>query len=495
MTSRSVPLLLLAAALAGCGGQRVPAASRHLPASVAAPPSDASLLRVSRAGGNAELLRASTLAPKEWAISGGLPAISRLLGASIEQQTVYAADANGRLVAMDLVARRSRIIPTTARQLIALPDGTLLGVDSSRHPVRISGGTITTFKAVVERGSTLSRGPGDAILVAGGRPAVLQVLNEKGELGRFPIPAGHVATTWAGDLVAVTTDTGITLIDPAAKPAPVSRKGARGRPGMVSVRIRGTPVVATFSPSGHRLYVGLKKGGLVMVDRYSHQQLQELPLPGAPDGLRVDRTGRWLLVHGEVGDSLWVVDLSRGAIAASRAAPWSEDLPQVIDGHILLVRNHADLMAIDVDGATPPERGVLVGGASDLYYMLPWVPRGTQVALAPPKDTSHAAPAQVTPPAGGDSGSTAATPPASAISPKDTITSGSPIYLQVSSSQNQQWAETFAKQLKDGGFPAKVLDPKSGDDGYRVVVGPYASRADAEAVGKRLGRSYFIIMP
>jgi cell division protein FtsN len=72
---------------------------------------------------------------------------------------------------------------------------------------------------------------------------------------------------------------------------------------------------------------------------------------------------------------------------------------------------------------------------------------------------------------------------------------GGDIYLQVSSSQNQEWAQAFARQLKDGGFPAKVLAPKTSDEGYRVMVGPYPSREAAESVGKRLGRSYFIVMP
>jgi cell division septation protein DedD len=82
-------------------------------------------------------------------------------------------------------------------------------------------------------------------------------------------------------------------------------------------------------------------------------------------------------------------------------------------------------------------------------------------------------------------------PPAAAPAPAATGT----IYLQVSSSQNSDWAQALAKQLKDGGFPAKVLDPKTSDESYRVVVGPYANREDADAVGKRLGRPYFIINP
>ncbi len=83
---------------------------------------------------------------------------------------------------------------------------------------------------------------------------------------------------------------------------------------------------------------------------------------------------------------------------------------------------------------------------------------------------------------------------APAAAPNNAATGGK-LYVQVSSSQNQEWAQALAKQLKDGGFPASVLEPKTSDESYRVVIGPYLTREDADAVGKRLGRSYFIISP
>ncbi len=126
--------VVLAAALAGCGGQRAPATSHRLPAAIATPPNDAALLRISRAGGTAELLRAnapSSRGPGAAVNGGQFPTITRILGASgVEDQTVYATDNAGRLVAIDLKNQRSRLVPTSARQFTATPDGTILGVDS-----------------------------------------------------------------------------------------------------------------------------------------------------------------------------------------------------------------------------------------------------------------------------------------------------------------------------------------------------------------------------
>lgn len=495
MSGRSAVLLSLAAALAGCGGQRVPTVDRHLPAAIATPPNDAALLRISRAGGTAELLRANTLVARQGPAVEGLPTITRVLGASQEDETVYAADNAGRLVAIDLKSQRSRVVGTSARQFTTAPDGTILGVDSAHRPVRLINRSLTTYKMPVERGATLFRAPADQILVVGNRTGSLQVVGDGGEVRHLPIPAGRVTPTWVGDLVAVTTDSGILFVDPSGK-APARKAPPR------FVRVSGTPSVAAFSPSGHRLYVARKTGGLIMLDRVNRVQLKQPPLPGTADALRSDRSGRWLIAHGATGDSLRVIDVTRWVVAWSGTAPWADDLPQVVDGRMLLIRRKSDLVTIDLAAAESPERGVLTGGASDLYIMLPWVPRSSQpaavvaappsspgaAAVVPPGAAPGTAPVAVAPaPAAGVPATTAATAPA--VSPTGTI------YLQVSSSQNSDWAQALAKQLKDGGFPAKVLEPKTSDESYRVVVGPYGSREDADAVGKRLGRPYFIMTP
>ena len=51
------------------------------------------------------------------------------------------------------------------------------------------------------------------------------------------------------------------------------------------------------------------------------------------------------------------------------------------------------------------------------------------------------------------------------------------------------------QQLHDAGYPAKVLDPRNPDDGFKVVIGPYPTRDEADAAGKKLGRPYFVVVP
>lgn len=53
----------------------------------------------------------------------------------------------------------------------------------------------------------------------------------------------------------------------------------------------------------------------------------------------------------------------------------------------------------------------------------------------------------------------------------------------------------WARQLEQQGLPASVLEPRDGEEGFRVVLGPYPTREVAESTGRRLGRPFFIYQP
>jgi hypothetical protein len=225
-----------------------------------------------------------------------------------------------------------------------------------------------------------------------------------------------------------------------------------------------------FSPSGHRLYVARGKGDIRVLDRVSNTVIGTIELPGAARELRSDFLGSWLLARPEKGDSIWVVDATTGRVAGTVPTRWSADLPAVAGTRTLLVRAGADVRALDLGSKQLTTTGAVAGGADDLWLPLSWLPAEEQQQLAAENaDTSAEA---------SDSG--AAVPG---------------IFLQVSSSRNPSWANELAGKLKAAGLPASVLPPKSGEDAYRVVLGPYASRDQAEATGKSLGMPSFVITP
>ncbi len=353
----------LAAAAAGC---------RH----AAAPPAplaesfatDASLLEFPRGGGTAVLRSPDRLLSRRWEI-GGVPGIARTLGTDLDAQMVYAVSRDGRLVALDLLARRVRVFPNHLHDLAGTADGVVIGLDSARRPMRLANRTMTVFHASVRQAEgTLLPGPGTAVVAVDN--GVGQVIDEQGVLRQVHLPAGPATTDWYGDMIAVTTDSGVVLVNPSGKTSPLF------------VPVRGTPTAATFSPSGHQLYVARHRGDLLVLDRFGGDKVGSVALPITANALRVDRTGRWLLAGGAGRDSVAVVDLATSRLMATVAAPWGADLPLVPDGKTLVIRRGADVVALSLADSLA-ELGRITGGASSEYLAVAWSPQLTMPEISP----------------------------------------------------------------------------------------------------------------
>jgi hypothetical protein len=203
-----------------------------------------------------------------------------------------------------------------------------------------------------------------------------------------------------------------------------------------------------------------------VVDRMDGARLREIELPGPARDLRSDMYGRWLLVRPEQGDSLWVIDVGTGKFVGSTAARWSDDLPAVAPPNTLLVRRGADLASPDLSATGFTESGRIEGGAADFWLPLAWQPVGeTELPFASD----------------------------SVVATADTGPARPTVYLQVSSSQNPAWANELSAKLSAAGLPASVLTPRRPEEVYRVVLGPYATREQAEATGRKIGMPSFVV--
>jgi len=170
------------------------------------------------------------------------------------------------------------------------------------------------------------------------------------------------------------------------------------------------------------------------------------------------------------GDSAWIVDVGKGGRTGTARVEWDGDLPAVVPPGTLLTRHGDDVVALDLGTEGFPERGTIAGGAGDTWLPLTWQPQEDEGA-AEPVDTALAAAADS---AGG---------------------AGRSVYLQVSSSQNPTWADELSQKLRTAGLPASVLKPARSDEAYRVVLGPYATREQAEETGRRIGMPSFVVTP
>ena len=417
----------------------------------------ATLVRLPRDGGTAELYRVPALKPITWKIDQKLPPLARPIGADPEQGLVFALDRSRNVVAVDLDTRRVRTYLTGVREATLGPDGALYAVDTGSAVTQLVRRTPVRFRSKL-RGTPqdLHASMSGAVLarMAGDRPA-LQVLGSDQAPVAIPLPGSRMAATFLGDLVAVAADSAIVLYE---------TQGERERR---SIPVAGHARAVLFSPSGHRLYVAREVPKLLVLDRFGEEVLREIDLPGPAAGLRSDTYGSWILVRPEGGNSVWVVDAARGRYVGAAATRWTEQLPAVAAPATLLTRRGADLVARDLSDAGLPETGRVEGGADDYCLPVAWYPAGEAPLLA------------------ADS--------AAADSAADSLAAGRTVYLQVSSSRNPSWAGELAGRLRGAGLPASVIAPKRQDEAYRVVLGPYATREQAEATGRRLGMPSFVV--
>lgn len=452
------PLLALAAVLlVACQSGNSPY-NRGLSVASTTPPS--SLLRLSAAGGTGELYHLPRLESWDWRTSAPLPPVRRAIGADLDLGLVYALGAKNEILVLDLQTGRPRPqFLNEARDVAVGPDGTLFTVDDSLKVVQLFRRNPVRFPAKLPARPRDLFGTRTASLLAisSGQTNALTVLRTDDQPVVAVLPKGDAAATFWGDLLAVAADSAVILIDPDDPET------------QLSLPVTGHARAVLFSPSGHRFYVARREGGVLVYNRFTRRQVGEIELPGSAGALRADPFGRWLLVHPQGADSLWLVDLAKNRYVAGFAADWAADLPTVTNQQTLLVKAGGDVVAYDLTSKDLPETGRVRGGARDAWLPLAWTPEtGTAISLPGGiPDTALA---------GGDEGR-----------PR--------VYLQVSSSQNRSWSAELARQLEQQGLPATVLDPPPGEDGFRVVIGPYPTREAAESTGRRLGRPFFIYQP
>ena len=382
-----------------------------------------------------------------------LPGIKRVVGADLDQGLIYLLGAKSEVITLDLQTGRARPqVMAGVREATVGPDGTLFTVDDSNAVTQLVRRNPVRFQSRLPARPRDLFGTKDAELLAitasGGNQ--LNLLGSDQPTAEIDLPPGDAAATFWGDLVAVAADTAVVLVDP------------RDHDHLQSIPISDHARAVTFSPSGHRFYVARREGSVLVFNRFTNEKLGEIELPGPARSLRMGPYGRWLLVHPPAADSLWLVDLSNNKLVGAYQTDWSTDLPTVTNQQALLLKSGDDVVAVDLGQQKLPVIGRVKGGAKDYWLTLPWSPEsGTASPTEEVADT----------------------------------TGPSEVFLQVSSSQNRAWAAELASQLSSAGLPARVIDPKAGEEGFRVVLGPYTSRDAAEAAGRRLGRPFFIYQP
>jgi hypothetical protein len=236
------------------------------------------------------------------------------------------------------------------------------------------------------------------------------------------------------------------------------------------------------------VYVALESDPqLRVVDPYQNRVTARIALPARVSELRMDPFGRYLLARASKGDSVWVIAVGTDRVLGSVHTAWRSDLPFVaVDGSIALVSGH-DVQFIDGNTFKPLDR--VTGGADDFWWPFTWAgfaPRAAELdqpVRFPGDSADSAAAAQA---AAADSIQNAT------VQPTDTATVAGYV-VSFAAMLNEERARASAAGITVEGQTARVVTTQAnGTAIYRVILGPYATREQAERIGRESGKSYWV---
>lgn len=470
----------------------------------AAPPGpDAIVLRIPANGGVARAYRYPGLDTAIWSTRAALPAQSRPLGFSIDAGTLALADSTGVSWRLTLGAGLlERALATPLAEPVSLDGSSIFGL-SEGAVLRL-----TTTEATPWRVRTVAS------------INQLQPLRDGGVL-----LVGH-----RGNQTVITRfrPPSTTAVDSAVLPGIarlISAAGgdryylSDGPRRLVSVRARdletlgvisiGDSIVATASsPSGDRVYVLGRNDDasrVQVINKYADEIVATIDLPASASDLRMDPLGRYLLVrHGSGVDSVVVIGVATNVVLGRFASPWRADLPLVFpDGRIATLRGD-DVVTL-ADGDFRPV-AVTPDGAKDIWTVVQWngfsrrADAPVRTRIAPPdttprtvvRDTNAALPRIDT--VAPESTLVPRRPPTPApAAPAPKASERGSFVVQFAALKTERTAQQIASSITANGEKAHIMvTSTNGTALYRVILGPFRSRSDAERAGQAAGRDYWV---
>jgi len=240
------------------------------------------------------------------------------------------------------------------------------------------------------------------------------------------------------------------------------------------------------------MFVVTKGGtGIDVVDRYQERVTSHIDLGRKIAGLRMDALGRYLLAHPLGEDSAVVVALGTNRVIGSLPTEWRADLPFVApDGGVALAQGKDVIVA---DGETLRPTARVRDGAADFWYPFQWTgfrPRAASLDqpvefAGPPMDSTKLDSTRL---------DSTAVPRDSAAeraaAPTREATSYTVSFAALLAADK---ARDLAAQIRVGSEGARVVtSSRDGATIYRVIMGPYATRDEAERVGRDSKQSYWV---
>jgi hypothetical protein len=248
------------------------------------------------------------------------------------------------------------------------------------------------------------------------------------------------------------------------------------------VELDGSVSALSASPSSHELYAGVSDPpGVVVINRFSFSTRSLTRLDRPPLEIRPSLFGEYLLVFD--GERTWRIEVGDGDTVPI-PGDWGADLPLGLPDGSAMVRTGGEVSLIGPDGRIEGEPIDVGAGAALLPVRWTPVPRvltdelqGRPLAVSPgrPAPDPSATEAEAEQP---DSLST--TPPDVPVG----------YYAIVGSARQRDGIDALVQDLGAAGFPVQVqsITDLAGENWFRGLVGPFATRAEADAAARQLQR-------
>ena len=478
-----VLLLPLALAFVACGGpDRPPAAGTQAgSASATTAGPQALVLRIPRAGGTPRVHRYPRIDSLVWSTEDKVPAPAEMLAFDDENGIMAYEGSRGRPVLLDFPLGTATVQSTKKLTGLASANGrATYGIAANGDVVRLTASGEWTYKPPRPARSVYPQHDG-GLLIASGTGANTRLLKifppDKTILDSIDFPmAQRTVRTQLGDRLYLAVDSGLVVLR------------TRTMDWAPPVHFEKPINVMASTPSGDRVFVlGDTNTRISVVDRFRDRVTAEFDLPGKADDLRVDPLGRYLLAHATDSDSLWVLAIGTQRVIGSLKSTWRVDLPFVgYDGAIATAAGNDVVM---FDGETLKQQSRVPGGARDIWFPIQW-------------DGFRPRAASLDQPVTFDSIIIDSTPP-DTLAPRDsTDTTGAQVsdtaqvsgfIVSFAAFLNAERARELANRIYVGGENARVItSSRDGATIYRVVLGPYATREEADRAGRESGQSYWV---
>jgi len=469
---------LLALALGACGrSDRTVGSSTQSGSALGYAGPQALVLRVPRTGGPPRVHAYPRVDSVVWTSTDPAPTPLHVLAFHDESGSVAYEDLRGRPVLLEL--RLGTITVPSNKKLTGLASANgsaVFGIASNGEVERMTATGDWSVKPPLPARTVFPQ-PDGALLIAVGSGANTRLLKmfppETRVLDSIEFPvASRTTRTQLGDRLYLAVDSGLVVLR------------TRTMDWGPSVPFSEPISVMASTPSGDRIFVlTASRNQISVVDRYRDKVTSVFDLPGKAADLRVDPFGRYLLARAADRDSVWVIAIGTEHVIGGLRSIWRIDLPFVgYDGKVA-VANGDDVLLYD--GETLKLHTRVRGGAQDYWYPFMWDgfrPRAAALDVPVRFDSLNLDTTRFDSVGLRDS---------TAVAADTSAPTG--FIVSFAAFLTADRANDLASHIKVGGETAHVVtSARAGSTIYRVVLGPYLTKEEADRAGRESGHSYWV---